>query len=305
MIIPILLAITEIFGLFMVGALARGLGYITDKEIDRWSRLVLDIFLPVFMFTSIINGLDVKRFHELWALPVIGIGMVIFFTGAGFLLQFLLFSKDTVKRRTFIHLCAVNNSTFLPIVILTNIWGERSLANLFLLYLGTASGVWTFGVGILGGGTFKEGMKKVITPVLVAIFLSIVITVFGGKEFIPDLLMRILVRVGSIAVSLMLVLIGASLAHRGIFRMSWPIAFTAIVRLVVLPCMVIPLLWLLPLPRDFYAIAVIVALMPSAVSSVLITRRFGGDPEYAASTALLTTLCCLITVPLAVWIIFG
>jgi predicted permease len=102
----------------------------------------------------------------------------------------------------------------------------------------------------------------------------------------------------------MLVLIGASLAHRGILKLSWPVLYTSIVRLIILPVMIIPLLRWLPLPEDVCSIAVIVALMPSAVSSVIMTRRYGGNPDYAASTALVTTLCSIVTVPLAVWFLF-
>lgn len=304
MTIGIITAIAEIFGLFSIGAIARWLGYITDREIDRWSKLILDILFPLFMFTSIINGFDVDRLHELWVLPVVGLGMVVFFTVAGLLLRFGLLSARKGKQRTFVHICAVNNSTFLPVVILTNIWGEKSLANLFLLYLGTAAAVWTLGVAILGGTTLKESLKKVVTPVLVAIFTASVVAVSGAKELLPDLLMRIIHRAGGIAVPLMLVLIGASLAHRRTVRLTWPVIYSTLVRLILLPLMIIPLLRFLPLPDDVCSIAVIVALMPSAVSTVIMTRRYGGDPDYAASTALMTTLCSIVTVPLAVWFLF-
>jgi predicted permease len=304
MTLQIVYAIIEIFGLFLVGGIARKAGYITDAEITRWARLVMDFLLPPYMFVSIVNGLDMRRLHELWVLPALGIGMVLFFGIAGMALRFGLRSNDRDMQRTFLHICMVNNSSFLPVVILRNVWGEGALANLFLLYLGTAVGIWTIGVGVLGGASVKKSLRNMVTPVLVAIFAAGAVGVTGSKLLLPNLLMTILGRVGGIAVPLMLLLTGASLAHRGILRVSWQNAYVAVVRLVLLPLLIIPVLGLLPLPKDFYALAVVVALMPSAVSSVVMTRRFGGNSEYAAATALITTVLCTVTVPVGMWLVF-
>ena len=300
----IILAVAEIFGLFMIGAAARRMGYISDEEITRWSRLVMDFLLPPFMFTSIVNGLEAGRLHELWKLPAVGLGMVIFFTLCGVPLLFGLRSRDRELRRTFLHICAVNNSTFLPTVILRNMWGEGALASLFLMYLGGVVGVWTIGVGLLGGATFRERLKKMVSPVLIAIFVAIPAAMAGGKAIIPPLIMNILNRAGGISIPLMLVITGASLAHRGILNLSWQNLYVIVVRLLVLPLLTIPLLYLLPLPGDIRAITVIVALMPSAVSSVVMTRRFGGSTDYAATTAFITTVLSMITAPLGVWLLF-
>lgn len=305
MTLQIVLAIAEIFGLFMIGAAACRLGYITDSEITRWSRLVMDFLLPPLMFVSIVNGFDAQRMNELWLLPAVGFGMVVFFTLTGMVLRKGLRSNDQDMRRTFLHLCTVNNSTFLPTVILRNLWGDAMLSNLFLLYLGTAMGVWTFGVGMLGGSSLKQTLRNILTPTLIAIFCACVVSVTGTRGFIPGVVMNILSRVGSIAVPLMLVLTGASLAHKGILKLHWQNLYIAVVRIILLPLLTIPLLMLLHLPDDIFSVAVIVALMPSAVSSVIMTRRFGGNSDYAATTALITTVCCMATAPLGVWLVFG
>ena len=45
-------------------------------------------------------------------------------------------------------------------------------------------------------------------------------------------------------------------------------------------------------------IALIVALMPVSVASTIITRRYGGDPDFAARGAVVTTIASGATVPL-------
>ena len=306
MTMAIILAVAEIFGLFLIGAIARRLGYLSNEDIDRSSRLIIDILLPFFTFSSIIKGLDAGRLHELWVLPAVGLLQVLLFTAVGLIAQFGLSGIFRDKRRTFLHLCAVNNSTFLPVIIMQNIGGEASIAHLFLLYLGSTIGVWTLGVGLLGGTTIKEALiKGLVRPNLVAIFCAVAVTLTGGSAHIPPVVMKVLSSAGSIAIPFIMILTGASLAHRGMLKVNWSITYMTLVRLIVLPLATIPIMRLLPIHKDVYSVAVIVALMPTAISSVIMARRFGGDPEYAASAALFTTVGSILSVPVAVWWLFG
>ena len=304
MTIPILLAVAEIFGLFSIGAAARFLGYINEQEIDRWSRLVLDFLFPAFIFTSITRGFQVERLPELWPLPLIGLSLVVYGALAGMLFSFGLKTSDPLKKRTFVHFCAVNNSAYLPIIIVRNIWGEAALANLFFFNLGTTLGVWTIGVGVLGASDVKNGFKNLLTPTLGAVIASLVISISGLGASVPKVVTSTISSAGSAAVPLMLVLIGASLAQPSALKINWQVLYITCIRLIILPCLAILLFYRLPISQDVLNIAVIVSLMPVAVSSVIMTRRFGGSPEYAASTAFISTLIAIITVPVALYFLF-
>jgi len=298
----IIFAIIEIFGLFSVGAFARKFGYIKEEEINRWTRLVLDIFLPLFTFSAVLNGIDRSRIGELWVWPVVGLGQVLFAVGVGLLLQYGLRGKYVLKRPTFLHFCAFNNFTYLPIIIFRNLWGESSLSMLFLMGVGTSIGVWTVGVAVLNISNMRSAVKSMVTPNLAAIILALILACTAGKEVVPPLVMRVFMSAGSIAAPLIIILIGSSLVKKSTFVLSWPVMYITVVRLIVLPLLSIKILKMLPLSRELYESATIIALMPVALVTVLMTKRFGGFPEYAASSALITTLLSMITVPLAVWL---
>jgi len=83
------------------------------------------------------------------------------------------------------------------------------------------------------------------------------------------------------------------------------VLYSTLIRLIVLPLISIIILNALPISSDVYNVAVIVSLMPVAAASVIMTRRFGGSPDFAASTALLSTIVSVITIPVALWMIFG
>ena len=67
------------------------------------------------------------------------------------------------------------------------------------------------------------------------------------------------------------------------------------------PAIYIMALKMLPLPRDIYEVCFVVALMPAAVASALVSRLYGGDGEFASQSVVVTTLLALATVPL--WIL--
>lgn len=304
MTIQIIYAVTEIFTLFIIGALLRVGGYIDERDIDRWSKTALDVLLPFYTFTSILKGIDPTRINELWLLPVIGFGQVIFFFVCALPLMLGLRNSNWQLRRTFLHLCTVNNSSFLPVIILRNMWGDKYIATLFIHYLGTAIGVWTIGVGVLETSSLKDSIKNIFKPTLIAIILATLIAVFKLNFIVPKILFNALSSAGSITIPLIMILIGANLANRKNIDFSWKVIYLTIVRLIILPLLMVPVLNILPIPKDFYNIAVIVSLMPTAVTSVIITRRYGGNSSYATSAALVTTLLSIITVPLAMNLIF-
>ena len=103
---------------------------------------------------------------------------------------------------------------------------------------------------------------------------------------------------------MMVVLAGASLFKPSAWRITWQVVYVTIIRLAVLPFCAVIVLRIIPLPHEMYALAVIVALMPLGVSSVIYTRIFGGAPDFAASSSLATTAAAVVTVPVALWLLF-
>lgn len=297
--VPVLQAIAEIFGLFGIGLFARHRGYVREEEIGRWSRFILDLLFPAYIFSSITEGFDPQRLSVLWPLPFLGLGLVLFGVAAGWFLRLGLPGSDPDTRRTFLHFCAVNNSAYLPIIIIRNLWGESALANLFLFNLGTTLGVWTIGIGVLGNRSVFRSLGSLVTPNLIAVLAALSVSLTGIVHFFPPTLRSIISTAGSAAVPVMLILIGSSFYRKGIIKISWPVLYASAVRLLILPVLAVLILNYLPVSMEVYRITVIVALMPVAVSSTIFTIRYGGNPDFAARTSIITTLAAAVTVPLA------
>ncbi|TFG64292.1 MAG: AEC family transporter [Spirochaetales bacterium] len=299
----ILLGILELFILFGLGMAARKLKLITEETITGMSRIILDVLFPVLIFQSLVRDFDPRRLGELWPLPCAGFAVMLLGGAASFLLEKGLRTDEDSVRKTFRHLCAINNYTFLPVILLGRIMGDTGIAQLFFLNIGSTLGFWTIGIGLLGKtGSIKKLLRSLVTPSLVAIILSLSLSLTGVGGYIPDFILDVFKKAGTASVQIMLVLIGASWTGLSFRGDIWNQGYLAFVRLIFLPAVFSLILFLLRLPTDVFMVSLIAAIMPVSSQSPIITRRYGGSPDFASRAVIVTTLASAVTVPLWVMI---
>ncbi|MFA6715622.1 MAG: AEC family transporter [Victivallaceae bacterium] len=305
MLIKIIYAIIEMFCMFGVGALAMRLKFIEEKDLSKLGQLIIDIMFPMLAFSSITSTFDPSKLNELWMLPALGFGLMLFGGVTGFVFRYGMRNKSKDRIITFHHFCAINNYVFLPLIILQSLWGMKYVALLLVMNIGSTLGFWTIGVGILSGGCIKKTIKNIFSVNLFAVLLALAFCFL--KIPVPTLAANVFAKIGGIAVPLMLVVIGAAIwnsAHH-LLKNKWDIIYLASIRLVILPLMLAAILNLLPLPPEVFRVAFIVSLMPVSASAVVFMRRFGGDPDLAAQAAVITTLLSVLTIPLMTYLFRG
>jgi malate permease and related proteins len=299
MITQVIFAIIEIFTIFAIGAYVRHRGMLEEQDLTKLSKLVVDILFPMLVFSSITKNLDPNKLNELWIMPLAGFGLMACGALLGIVLKKGLKNRSPERVATFHHYCAINNYVFLPIIILSNLWGKEYLPLLFIMNIGSTIGFWTIGVALLGGN-FKSAVKNIFSINLVAIIAAIAIVLIGIP--VPPIVINICTKLGSAAVPLMLLLIGAAIyGAPHLFKNRWDVTYLTIVRLIVIPLILVTILKLFNLPQDNFRVIFIVTLMPVSASSAVITRRFGGDPNFAGQAIIVTTMASIATIPVMIY----
>ncbi|MES2709646.1 MAG: AEC family transporter [Verrucomicrobiota bacterium] len=298
-------AIAELFGLFALGWFIRRRGYAQPDDLHRWGRIATEIFYPCLIFNSIVRDFDAARVRELWVLPVLAFSMMTAGAAVGWAFRGAMRSRDPDVRRTFVHLCAMNNFIYLPIFIIQkSALPAGVLADFFVFNLGSTIGFWTIGILTLGGTADWRGtLKHLTSPAILSMFLAIGLACAGGKNWLPAPVLGVCQSAGSISVPLMLVIIGASI--HGSFRRDQARDLTLIsfLRLAALPAVSYLLIKAAHLNAHMEQIALIVALMPTSAVSPVMARLYGGSPAFAAAATLLTHVLSVATVPLAFWLL--
>ena len=298
MFITVLLALAEVFALFGIGFLIRKRGYLENLDITKWSKVLIDFFFPLLAFQSIVRDLEVKRMIELLPLPILGFSFMAFGALLGIIFSPLLKSKDRNLKKTFLHLCTANNYSSLPLFIISRVWGDSVLAKLFFLNLGSTLAFWTIGVGFLKTRNEESTLKNIFSPNIAAIIAGLLVAVAGGGSWFPPFILDIMRKAGLASLQMSMMLIGAALVGVSLHEHRRDIALLSIIRLALFPLVTILILRVLPLSIDVYQTALVVAIMPATMQSPLLTRRFGGDPDFAAASLLITTLISLASIPL-------
>ena len=118
MMYQVFLSILETFIVFGVGALAWKLKMIESGDLDKLSRLTLDLFFPMLTFSTITRTFNPDHLSELWVMPLLGIAIMLFGAAVGWIFKRFMKSRGHGREGTFHHICAINNYVFLPLIVL-------------------------------------------------------------------------------------------------------------------------------------------------------------------------------------------
>ena len=303
MITPVITAILEMFGMFAVGAFVMHIKLLEERDLNRLSRLIIDLLFPMLAFSSITKNFDASQMVDLWQMPLFGFGLMAFGGVVGFAFRYGMKSRKQGRMETFHFFCVANNYVFLPLILLESLWGEKYLPLLFIMNIGSTIGFWTVGVGVLAGGKIKQTLKNIFTVNLAAVLIALLFCF--ARWPVPVVIGNIFQKFGGAAMPLMFMVIGAALYNSagGLLENKWDISYLCLIRLIALPLIIVFVLKLLPISIEVYRVVFVVALMPVSASSAVITRRFGGAPNFAAQAVVITTLASMITIPLMLWLL--
>jgi predicted permease len=313
MFIKLFIRILAIFCMMGFGMLARRLNMIDRDAASRMSRVVTNFFYPALIFTTLVSSFNIRALAENWILPA---GTIVIMS-AGYLLgiifhRFIKFSGEKEKNQ-FLFQCTINNYSFLPLPIVLMLWGNPGVAGLIFSSLGSEVCVWTFGVFALTGNKFrKENLKQLLSVPMIAIFASVAVMAlrdfafgasgFTASPFLKDLggsFFSVLDIFGKGTIPVAMFIAGSRIAELKPHHLFTPTqGYVVALRLIAIPAVTALILLLLPFSLEARMILLVVATMPSAIASVVLSEVYDSDTEFAASCVLTTHLFSLITIPL-------
>ena len=167
---------------------------------------------------------------------------------------------------------------------------------------------WTHCKPLISGETHLD-IKKIITNVnMIAIFLGIVIFVLGIKlpKVVQDAIDSIAVMIGPMSMLMIgMMLAGMDLKSIFVRKRIWLVVF---LRLIIAPLLFIVFLRISGFGssvQDVDTIMLISLLACASASGATVTQMeqiYGDDAEYACSINVLTTLLCIITMPVMIYL---
>jgi predicted permease len=312
----IVIRLLAVFLMVSAGVVARRRKLVDGETTSRVVSLVMHIFYPALIYVTLVRTFTLEGLIENWALPAGA--FLIMLTGfvVGFLLNLVLPLKSKGLKRAFHFQCTINNYVFLPMPLIMIYWGEAGVAMLVFSTIGSEIAVWTLGVVALNGGgvSLRQMAKRLLTMPMMAIAASVVTLLIRdglGFTLSPEslfgeggsALLDAMKMLGAAAPPLAMVVAGSRMAELHPKHLWQPIQLgVTVARLLVVPALALLVLRLLPLSGDPLSVLRVVAIMPAAIASVMLSDMYKADSEFAASAVLLTHVASLVTIPL--WLTF-
>jgi malate permease and related proteins len=144
-------------------------------------------------------------------------------------------------------------------------------------------------------------LRKIIRlPVIYALLLAITLKWFNIE--IPEFLWRPIENSSNAFLAVALVTLGAQVAFLKITRISRPIVWIVIGRLIISPIVGLLVIFTLGLTGITAQALFIASSFPSSRNSALLALEYDNYPEYASQAVLLTTVVSSITVAVVVYL---
>jgi malate permease and related proteins len=298
----LLLLVLPVFALITIGVGVRRLGWMEGEAETSLIRLVVNLCYPCLIFESVANNTALRSPGNLLLPPLVGFAVTWIGIRAGLAVARLIGLHVGTGLRTFALAVGVTNYGYLPLPIIERMWGAESTGVLLVHNVGVEAAIWTVGLLVLSGLSFREGWRRLVSPILVTLVLAVIANLTGTTALLPKVLIDVIHGLAVCAIPLGLLMTGVNLANylhqpAQLFDAKTSIAANAL-RLGILPIVMLVIARYLPCSLELKRVMVVQAAMPSAMLPIIIARLYGGHPRTAVQIVLSTTALGLFVIPL-------
>lgn len=293
--------ILSLFLIMLVGFVIVRLGMLKSEESRSLSVLSLYLICPF----TILNAFQIDCTPDIRAGFILAVAAAVVYHAVIIAAMRLLkkpLKLDAVERASVIY----SNAGILVIPLVTAMLGAE-----WVIYTCAFNAVqiilqWTHCRPLLSGDTHVDVRKLLLNINMIAIFLGVLIF-FTGFRFpgpVADAMDSISAMIGPVGMLISGMLIGGMNFKEVLsFKRAWLIVA---LRLVVVPLLAMLALKysgaasLVPNGQTILLITLLACSTPSGATVTQMAQVYQGDARYACSINVISTICCIATLPLIV-----
>ena len=279
--------------IFVVALIGFYYGRAVKPDLAGANKLVVDIALPILIFTS----LSAKDFNpQTAALFTVAAILLIVLSG---LLAYPLSKLSGAPWRALLPCVMFTNVGPVGIPLTVLAYGQAGLAPAVLLLVLSNILHFTLGAGLMSGRV--DWRMVYANPLVWATLLGIGFSQLQWS--LPGWLGTPLTMIGNILVPMMLLSLGARLSSSQVSDVKVGI-LSAMITLGTRLVAVLLILQFLPLQGVERGALILFACLPSAVFNFLLADRFHCEPNKVASMVIVGHVTSLVGLPLGIWLAF-
>ena len=160
---------------------------------------------------------------------------------------------------------------------------------------------------VMRGEFSRKGILLGFNPVVIAVFVTVGITLTGLDSAVPVFATSAFAMVGATAIPIALLVTGALiydyLEPKDFLKNPKFGIAACVMRLALLPVVFLFVANSLPFNLELKQVIIVQAAMPCAVLPVVLSKRYGGKMTVSVQVVVATALVSILTIPL--WIQIG
>lgn len=289
--------------LIILGIVAVKFGILDEHSLGNVSKLVMRMALPAYIFINTAEGATRQGLAE--SLMVIPLAIALYLML--FLLSLLLekvFHLKGNRGHVFRAIVMFGNVGFMGIPLVVELYPDTALLYISLFTILDQGLFWTYGVSLTKPVSDQKekislkNLKNLLSPALIAIVGATVLVLLNIH--LPKLLTTTLSKLGVASMPLSLLYIGGMLSMtdvRKVLRCGELYAEIGL-KMLVLPIVFFLVMKLCQVPADMAGTMTFLTGLPAINMVAMLAKNNGSDGDYAVCAVMMTTLACLITLPL-------
>lgn len=294
------------FSLMGVGFFLTRKKFFSEKAPVDFSKIIAEVCNPALLICKALDKEGTATREDLLFAVLIAAIYYLVLIAISYLLPRLVGAKKS-EMKFYKMLTVYSNMGFMGIPLISAVLGSTAIAYLSIFIMVFNVLIYTHGMKVLtnegGGVTKKLEWRKMLNPGMIAAILSIVIILMDIS--LPKIVDDAVQYIGASTTFLSMFVIGMALAQIS-FRELF--TDTKLYRFIVLRYMVIPAIvafCLKPIMNDANLLGVIVLTLalPAGNLALMMAEQYNLDTKLLTKSIVLTTLCSLVTVTLAAWVL--
>ena len=264
---------------------------------SQMSKMIVNVFNPLLILSSAVNSAGLISLNTIGIVGLIAAGMFVIFIIVGMLLS-PRFDKEQEQRKIFQMMFVFSNLGFIGIPVVSSILGEEYVVYVTEFLLIYTVVFYTYGIALMEGKFSLSSLKSMVNPGTVFSAAAILIIIFGIQ--LPDFLKTAITYLGNVTSPMALVAVGFTLAHSDLKkRFGQPRLYIfSVIKLLILPLFMLPLLKLVTTETSLISVCMIMFGMPIGNMPLILGTQKGIDGSTCSAAIILTTLLCVLTIPI-------
>ena len=289
--------------LILAGIAAVKFGILDEHSLGSVSKLVMRMALPAYIFINTAEGATRAGLAKSLLIIPLAAALYALLWVLSFLLEKVFQLKDN-RRKVFRAIVMFGNVGFMGIPLVVELYPDTALLYISLFTILDQALFWIYGVYLTQpvtaekqGGSLKN-LKNLLSPALIAIVAATILVLLGVH--LPNVLVTTLNRLGAASMPLSLIYIGGMLSMtdvRKVLKCGELYAEIGL-KMICLPVVYYLVMHLLGVPEDMAGTIAFLTGLPAINMVAMLAKNNGSDGDYAVCSVMLTTMACLVTLPL-------